>query len=353
MLVFIRHRKVYMTGKTQSVTIRDIAKLSNVSVATVSRFINKSATVSPDVAKRIQRVMDEMNYKPHLAARHLATHSAQTIGLVLRYTLTEYFAPLLDGIEAVAAKNQYNLLITTEKSFERTGDQPPIGPHNTDGILAFANCMNDAQLKKLWDGNFPLTLIHRTPPAGLNIPYVAVENELVTGKIIDHLIERHNRESILFLRGIQDHEDFHWREKGYRDSLKKHGIPIDPNLIADGGFSGNAAYKAIKQILMKKQIHFDSVFSGNDDAAIGVITALSEAGLRVPEDVSIVGFDDLRFSAFLNPPLTTVRAPTEEVGRIAAQLLFDQINNLPVESVTLSSSEIVFRRSCGCTFTPT
>ena len=339
-----------MTSKSHSVTIRDIAKQAGVSVATISRYINKNAPVSIEVAERIQKVMREMNYQPHSAARHLATHHTQTIGLVFRSVHTDFFAPLLNGIETVVTENQYNLLITTEKSFEGSFNRPPIGVHNTDGILVFSDCLSNAQLTQLWNENLPLALIHRTSPPNLKIPFATVENKLSTQKMIDHLIECHNRRSIVFLRGPKEEEDTHLREQGYLASLKNHGIEPDQDLIAEGNFEGGAAYRAMKKLVSNSPIRFDAVFAGNDDAAIGVLTALSEAGLRVPEDVSVVGFDDLRISEFINPPLTTVHAPTEKVGEIAAKLLFDQIRGLPVESVTLETTEIVLRHSCGCPY---
>jgi DNA-binding LacI/PurR family transcriptional regulator len=342
-----------MTRRSDSVTIREVAKYAAVSVATVSRFINQNAPVSSDVADRIQQVMLDLNYKPHAAARHLATRRTQTIGLVLHNMHTDFFAPLLSGIEAVVSENQYNLLVATYKSPAGSDSQPPIGAHNTDGILVFADSLSEDHLTQLCRSKFPLVLIHRTPPAHLKIPFVTVENKAATRKILSHLIEEHDRRSILFLRGLHEQEDSHWREQGYLEALETHGIAFDPNLMLDGEFSGEIAYQNIKNYLCKSHRKFDAVFSGDDDAAIGVLTALNEAGLRVPEDVALVGFDDSRLSPFLSPPLTTVRAPTEEVGKTAARLLFNLIKEQPAEPVTLLPTDIIIRRSCGCLYEKT
>lgn len=337
-----------MTQKSSSVTIRDVARHAGVSVATISRFINKSAPVSQENAERISQVMLELSYAPHAAARHLATRRTQTIGLVLHNMHTDFFAPLLSGIESVISENRYNLLVATYKSPVRRDSQPPIGSHNTDGMLVFADSLSVEHLTQLRGNQFPLVLIHRTPPTSLNIPYVTVENKAATYKITDHLIKLHNRRSIIFMRGPVEQEDSRWREQGYREALDAHGICFDPSLILEGEFSGEIAYQNIKKIIADNLLKFDAIFTGNDDAAIGVLTALHEAGLRVPEDVAVAGFDDSRLSPFLNPPLTTVRAPTEEVGRTAARLLFGQIRDLPVEPFTLLPTEIIIRRSCGC-----
>ena len=147
--------------------------------------------------------------------------------------------------------------------------------------------------------------------------------------------------------GPVNQEDSHWREMGYTQALESNGLEYDPDLVICGGFEREIAYRAMKKFLAKNK-EFDAVFSGDDDSAIGVISALRESGRRIPEDISVIGFDDLRFSAFLTPPLTTVKAPTEQVGCTAARQLFELINGQKVDAVTILPTEIVIRRSCGC-----
>ena len=337
-----------MTRRSSSVTIRDVAKHAAVSVATVSRFINQNAPVSQEVAERIQQVMLDLNYKPHAVARHLATRRTRTIGLVLHNMHTDFFAPLLSGIEEVVSEFQHNLLVATYKASTRQDTQPPIGPHNTDGMLVFADSLNEEQLTDLCRVRFPVVLIHRTPPPHLKIPFVTVENKSATRKIIDHLIEQHDRRDILFMRGPREQEDSLWREQGYRDALSAHGIPFRPELILSGEFDRQIAYNRLKEYISRNHIQFDAIFTGDDEAAVGALSALKEAGVKIPENVAVVGFDDSRLSPFLSPPLTTVRAPTEEVGRTAARLLFNLLQDLPAESATLLPTEIILRSSCGC-----
>lgn len=177
---------------------------------------------------------------------------------------------------------------------------------------------------------------------------MTVENKAATHRLIDHLIEVHGKRRIIFLRGPANQEDSAWRELGYKASLETHKIPFDPRLILRGGFERDIAYKAMKEFLENDHLDFDAVFSGDDEAAIGTLTALQEAGYRVPEQISVVGFDDQKLSAFLNPPLTTIRAPTEAVGRAAAGYIFALLEGSPVNPVTLLPAEIILRRSCGC-----
>jgi LacI family transcriptional regulator len=337
-----------MTRRSSSVTIRDVAHRAGVSVATVSRYINASAPVSDDVAERIQEVMGELKYVPHAAARHLATQKTKVIGLLLTNMHNDFFAPLVSGIESVVQKEGYNLLVATHRSGDQPDTKIPTGPHNSDGLIVFADSLDDSEILKLHEDGFPMVLIHRTSPPDSNIPSVTIENKTATRELVNHLIKVHQRKKIVFVRGPANQEDSYWREMGYRESLKFHGIEYNPDLIISGEFERDISYRAMSNFLVNGHPCFDAVFTGDDDSAIGVINALYEKGYRVPDDISVVGFDDLRLSAFLTPPLTTVNAPTELVGRTAARQLFDLLTNKKVDLVTLLPTEIVIRRSCGC-----
>jgi LacI family transcriptional regulator len=337
-----------MILKSSPVTIRDVARYAGVSAATISRYMNQNASVSQETADRISQIILDLDYRPHAAARHLATRRTRTVGLLMTNMHNDFFAPLISGIETVVSDNKYNLLVATYKPAIRQEMQVPIGPHNTDGLLVFADTLDEDQLTQLSRTKFPLVLIHRTPPAHLKIPFVTVENKTATRKIIDHLIEVHGRRRILFIRGPKDQEDSHWREIGYRTVLEAHGLLVDEKMILAGELEHDIAQRALGEYLSQGNCDFDGVFTGDDDSAIGVLVALKEAGMRVPEDVSVVGFDDSRLSPFVDPPLTTVRAPTEEVGHTAACQLFHLIYEEPVQQVTLLATETILRRSCGC-----
>jgi len=263
----------------------------------------------------------------------------------------DFFALLLNGIESVTRQRGFNLLVATYHSDSRNEMPPPVGPHNTDGLIVFADSLTDDDLANLHSTGFPIVLVHRTPPPSLPIPSVTVENKAATYKLVEHLIVNHNKRRILFMRGPIHQEDSHWREAGYKSALEAHGIPFDENLVLVGEFERDIAYEALKKFLGNdSRAGFDAVFAGDDDSAIGAINALTESGYGVPEDIAVVGFDDVRLSAYLNPPLTTVRAPTESVGRIATEKLFGLLNGEISDGITLLPTEIIIRRSCGCQF---
>jgi LacI family transcriptional regulator len=336
------------TTRPYRVTIDDVAHRAGVSISTVSRVINQTVPVSDDAASRVKAAMRELNYRPRTAARNLATRKTNTLGLLISGIEGDFFAPLLSGIESVTSEAGYDLLISTSGRLGPRAEFPTsLGAHNTDGLLVFANSLGPGGLAQCHEMGFPIVLIHESPPDGLDIPCVTVENRAASRHLVNHLVEAHGRRRIVFLRGPEGHEDSYWRETGYRKALEEQGLPLDPNLVAVGAFDRRVAQASIQEMLARGT-QIDAVFAGDDDAAIGVLAALEASGRQVPEEISVVGFDDQRSSAYLNPPLTTVRAPTEEVGHEAARQLLRLLQTGQAQPLTLLSTEIVLRRSCGC-----
>jgi LacI family transcriptional regulator len=337
-----------MTKRSHSITIRDVAKQAGVSVATVSRYINHTAPVSEYSAGRISQVMLELNYVPLEAARNLATRKTGTVGLLSFTVEYGFFGPLVTGLEKALKENGYNLLIATYQPTPGNDSVPPIGPHNADGVVVFSNTIGEEQLAEWHAMHFPVVLVHRTAPDSLPIPSVTVENKTAAHKIVDHLIKKHDRRHLVFVRAPGSQEDEQARELGYRAALAANSIPFDPNLVIGGNFNRDVTRQAMEEFLSDNPPLFDGVFAGDDDLAASVMSALQSAGLNVPADVAVVGFDDQRFSALLAPALTTVHAPTEEVGRVAGQQLIKLLHGEPADYTTILPTELVLRRSCGC-----
>jgi DNA-binding LacI/PurR family transcriptional regulator len=338
-----------MTKKSTSVTIRDVARQAGVSVATVSRYINQNAPVSEELSQKIQQVMDSLDYVPQATAQQLATQRKNTIGLLLNNMHNYFFAPLLFGIEEVVREYGYNLLVATSHPNAIKQNQLPIGRHNTDGLLVFADSLSDKQIAQIHGRDFPMVLIHRTPEPGIEIPFVTIENKAATRQLINHLITEHGCRNILLVRGQTEQEDADWREAGFKAALADHNIPFNEALTLCGSFQRNVAYEEMKAFLGNPHHPpFDAIFTGDDDAAVGIYDALAEARIKIPDSVKVVGFDDSHFSPFLQPSLTTVRAPTEEVGRFATRKLLALIEERPVETTTLLPTQIIIRQSCGC-----
>ena len=332
-----------MNLKNRIPTIADVAERAGVSIATVSRVLNGSTPVQDEKAERVRLAMDELSFVPKHAARVLASKKTNTIGLLLPEISGAFFQPMLKGIESAAHEAGYDLLIHSTGSLTHR----PLGEHNTDGLLVFTGSLEERELKRLNHLNFPTILLHQTPPKAIDIPVITIENKDGAAMLVNHLIEIHKRRRIVYLQGPKGHEDSGWRERGYREALEDHGISFEPELVGVGGFDDDEAFITIQQMILDG-IQFDAVFAGDDDAAMGVYRALKLVGRLIPDDVSVVGFDDIHFARHMSPPLTTIHAPIEEVGRQAVRQLCRLMNGEQAEALTLMRTELVIRESCGC-----
>jgi DNA-binding LacI/PurR family transcriptional regulator len=330
-------------------TISDVARHAGVSIATVSRVLNRSATVTDSTASRVRAAIAELNYVPHAAARGLARGKLNALGLISDIISVPFFAPLFEGIESAAREAGFDVLIhcTQRKPSSTPGFARPLGPHNTDGLLVFAGTLEDAELTYLNRRGFPMVLLHQTPPDALNIPCVTFENKASARNMAEHLIQDHGYRRIAFLTGPPGQEDSCWREMGYREALSAHGIAYDPALVAGGGVKGSQA-QAVVEKWLAEGLCLDAIFAWDDDLALEVIYAFQRAGMQVPQDIAVVGFDDIHLAHYLAPPLTTVRVPVEQAGREAVRQLVRLMETGQADPVTLLPTELVIRRSCGC-----
>lgn len=345
-------RKPPLQRTTSRATIGDVAARAGVSIATVSRAINGTAVVAEETARRVEQAIYELNYVPQPAARILAGQKAGAIGLMLPEISGAFFPPLLRGVEAETRLAGYDLLIhATDDLSQGKTPHRALGEHNTDGLIVFIDSLDTAEVERLHRTGFPLVLLHQSAPADLTIPTITIENKDGAYRLVEHLIQVHNRRRIVYLQGPPTHEDALWRERGYRQALEANGIDFDPTLVADGYFSEEVAFQSILE-LIRQGVAFDAVFSGDDAAASGVLVALKQAGIAVPEAVAVAGFDDVPVARYLNPPLTTVSAPTEQVGRAAVQQLLSLICGEEADPITLLPTRLVVRSSCGCVGDP-
>jgi len=332
-----------------SITIADVARKAGVSTATVSRVINQTAPVIDETEQRVRAAIAELGYTPQAAARSLASRHTNNLGILLPEISADFFSMLLRGVEQATYEAGYDLLIATQREDQPKRDRPqPRGKHNTDGLLVFIGNLGHDQIEALHRSGLPMVMLYESAPEGLGIPMVTVENRQGAQDVVDHLITVHGKRRILYLSGPDENEDSYQREQGYRDALKAHGIPFDPELVVFGDFNEETSQQAVLEALDRK-LDFDSIFGGSDEAAIGAVWALNQRGIPIPGGKAVVGFDDLRVSRYLSPPLTTVRAPIEQVGSEAARLLVQLIQKGEAQLVTRLPVTMILRSSCGCT----
>ena len=328
-------------------TIADVARRAGVSIATVSRVLNHSAPVVPEMAERVRTVIKELNYRPHTAARILATRRTDTIGLLLPEISGDYFQPMLRGVETGARQAGFDLLIHVTEPLPEGIPHRHLGEHNADGLVIFPDSIDDQEIIRLHTIGLPIVMMYQSAPEQLNIPFITIENKSGTHKIVSHFIEAHHYRRIAFLRGPEGNDDSELREKGYREAMAAHGLPVDEALIARGNFTQEDGRLAV-QGWLNDGLRFEAIAAGDDDSAIGAMLALQEAGLRIPQDVAVAGFDDIPFSRYLSPPLTTIRAPIEQVGQEAVRQLACLVRGEGVEPLIVLPTELVIRQSCGC-----
>lgn len=324
-------------------TIYDVARLAGVSTATVSRALNGTGQIAPSTRAAIEAAVEQLGYRPNTIARSLVTKSTQTIALLLPDITNPFYAALVSGIQDFVLKHDHTMLLcTTEGDPEREEQYLELlRSKQVDGALVDGLTLPPARIARFVREGFPIVCLDRDVDS-TSVPLVQVDNRLGARLATEHLLSLgHTR--IAHVAGAPDLRISEERVAGYRETLARTGFEPDPGLVAVGGFTAEGGYKATKTLMGRG---FSAVFAANDLSAIGVINALAENGWRVPEDVSVVGFDDLRLSAFTTPPLTTIHQPALEIAQRATQLLLDLSRGKRVRKLRhLLAPELVVRRS--------
>jgi DNA-binding LacI/PurR family transcriptional regulator len=333
-----------------TLTIVHIATLAAVSRSTVSRVLNNHPSVRPTVRERVLQVIREQNYAPQAAARSLASSRTDTIGLLIPRSAAvsladPFIAGMIQSLFEASAQQGYFVTLTMLTPDMEPGfyDRILRGRH-FDGVIMFSSDIDDPILPLLIKDGGPMVLIGRHPYF-LNVTFVDVENREGAREAVAHLIELGHRR-IGLINGQLQMEAAQARRDGYKQSLLEAGIGIDADLMVEGDYSEVAAYQAMLNLLDLPQPP-TAVFASSDSMAIGALHAIRYRGLRVPDDVALIGYDDLPLAAYATPPLTSVHQPISEMGAHAVRLLVEQIRGQgPATSVRLPA-RLVVRESCG------
>jgi LacI family transcriptional regulator len=333
----------------ENLTLEEIAKLASVSRSTVSRVINDSPRVSADVRQRVQAIIDRTGYQPDAAARSLVTRRSGIIGLVIPRAVQAlftdpYYALLIQGIAQGCNAHDYTLTLYL---FHTEHEEQKLYPRVlrnqlVDGVIITGSLVDDPLLPQLIDHQVPFVMIGR-PPAP-EASFVDTDNVAGAYQAVSHLA-RLGYGRIATITGPAATTVGLDRRQGYLNALRDRGLAFDAGLVVEGDFTEAGGYFAMRQLLPARP---DAVFAASDMMALGALRALREAGLSVPGNVAVVGFDDLPAAAYADPPLTTVRQPIRQTGTQAVEILLDLLNN-PTQSarrVTLTT-DLIIRSSCG------
>ena len=332
--------------------LEDIARQAGVSRSTVSRVVNDHPNVREDVRKRVLGVIQTAGYHPNAAARTLASQRSWMIGLVLPRNVSSffsdpYFPRLTQGI--AKACNQYNytlaLFLIGSKEDEKKIYSRLSRKGLLDGVI-FQSCqIGDQLIEHLISSNTPLVIAGR-PPHTVDASYIDVDNTSAAYIATSHLA-RLGYKRIGTISGPENSTVSIDRKKGYLKALVERGLSPDKGLIAEGDFTEVGGYYAMQKILPAKP---DAIFAASDIMAIGAMRAIHDAGLKVPDDVAMVGFDDLPLVTPSNPSLTTIRQPVYSFGIKAVEILIDLIDNgLKPTRRVIMDTELIIRDSCGTT----
>lgn len=310
----------------KQVTIREIAKEAGVSIATVSMILNnKDKKISEETRGRVLEVADRLHYIPNTMARSLVTRRTKTIGLIMPDITNPFFTGIARGAEDKANESRYSIIYCNSDDDLDREDQyiETLTEKMVDGVILAHSVDRDIDFSSLKNGRIPIVLIDRDYALPGVVGKVMVDNEEASYKGVRHLLDRGYRR-IAYIAGPMKTQTAKDRLEGYKKAIQGYGFHFDEALVKSGIYKSNWGENGVKEFL-EEGIAFDAIFCGNDMIAVGAMKALKKEGLNVPEEVGVMGFDDIYPAALVEPELTTVRQPNYEMGYKAAGLLIETI----------------------------
>ncbi len=334
-----------------NITIADVARVANVSKATVSAVINHKSTVAPETRDKVLDVIKRLNYRPSEVARSLSSKKTRCIGLVIKEIDNPYFAKVMKGVFDCCCENGYTVLLGSSELSPNQEMQSieTLLSQRVDGLIISPLQDQETDFLHLADllrKNGPLVTLGSVKNYSTNV--VDIDNVRAANQAVSYLIELGHTE-IAYFAGPSYSSHSRDRFLGYQQAFIDHSLPIPRELMIPVGSSIERSYQATKAYLSNAVSLPTAIFCYNDLVAIGLINALLEQGIQVPDEVSVLGFDDIEMVRFLAIPLTTVHVPTNEIGRKATELLIQQIQN-PEQSLNekmILQARLIERKSCA------
>ncbi len=334
-----------MNHNKGSLTIHDVAAAAGVSVSTVSRVLNDKDDVAPSTYAKVQDVIEEMGYTSSLAARSMRSRRTNVIGLVMPDVGAAFSVEIMKGVNQAIAAIDYDLIIYTQGNIKKTTtatqEQRYVALLNssiTDGVII------TTPVTTTFSTSSPVVAIdpnNETP----NCPAVIATNCDGALTAVEYLLELGHRR-IAHISGRLDLQSAVRRLQGYEEGLRQAGIEIDPKLIEYGDYTTETGYLCAKNLLLLPEPP-TAIFAANDQSAIGAIRAIEDAGLNVPDDISVIGFDNITEAAFTTPKLTTIDQSIFKMGQIATEMLIKLIEGKPVNNELFKvSTDLLVRDSC-------
>lgn len=329
---------------SNTVTIHDIAREAGVSPSTVSRVLNGNVPVAPDKRDAVLATVKRLRYQPNAIAQGLVRGRTEAVGVLTQSIASPFYGEVLLGIEQGLASSGYHQIIASGdwRTDIEIAALDLLSARRVDAMIVFAGVISDERLRQAAH-DMPLVVIGRSV-AGIEQQCLRIDDLRAAEEATRYLITLGHRQ-IVHIAGPAHHQDAADRRAGYARALAQAGLPLDEQLIVTGDYAEPSGLLAI-QSLLSRGVMFSAIFAANDQMAYGARLALYRQGIRVPDDVSLVGFDDQPASAYTTPPLTTVRQPTHDIGRAAAQAVLRLLDGQPPALPALST-ELVVRESAA------
>jgi len=331
-------------------TIKDVAKRAGVTIGTVSRVLNNKKWVSEDCRKKVLVAIKDLHYKPQAHARRLRQKHSHICGVIAPHHTAIFHSPfftrIMEGLEEVAAEKQYRLLLhpLNETARAQVSYRALLGDGSVDGMFVLNAWSTDASIRELAEANVPFVLINGKITGQEDLPYVGFDNRGGVKKAVDHLVQL-GHERIGIINGKMTTTNALERFQTFQECLAEHKLEFQNDWVADGDYEEEGGYKAALKILSAVR-RPSALICASDLMAIGAVRALKEKGVSVPGDISIVGFDNMEEAAYHDPALTTVAFSAYEMGKLAANKMFQMIaEETLVEKATTLQAELIERES--------
>jgi DNA-binding LacI/PurR family transcriptional regulator len=329
------------------VTLVELAQAAGVSVSTVSRALsNGKYPLKKETRQKILELAQEMGYKPNLIARGLQSSHSHLVGVIVDRMQSPFAAATVEGIQDGLRHAGYSISIAYSNRDQAIATDAihSFYSHQVDGIIILNSWLHTFNDPILALQDRPFVFVNRV--FGNRIQNCVGPGDRQGARLAtQHLVELGHRR-IGYINGMEDWIEAQNRLSGYRDVLTEHGLAVDETLIRHGDWGVDSGYEAARELLALEE-RPTAIFAANDMMAMGTIYAIQKAGLDVPGDVAVVGYDDRDFAAWIRPALTTVRMPSYEMGQAAARLLLQQINKEELEDATQITGQLIVRESCG------
>ena len=329
-------------------SLSDVAKKAGVSIATVSRVINNGSNVNEATRARVLKAIKELRYQPSRVAKRLRSKSASSnlIGVLIPDIQNPFYVDVFRGIEDVAYANNYAIIMCNFAQDEKKEKMylDILQSESIDGLIAAPAHEKDNKVIKLVKDGLPIVCFDRDL-IGVDVDVVLVNNRDGAFRAVDHLAKSgYNR--IAHISGLAQIPSSQLRVQGYREALDANGLPYDPQLVKYGDSKHKSGVQLCEELLSLPNPP-DAFFTGNNLITLGALETIHKRKLRIPEDIAIIGFDDMYWSISLNPPLTAVYQPAYEIGRRAGELMIQRIKDPQRPTIQMMlNAQLMIRSSC-------